>query len=208
MGGRAIIGLRFAAMSRRLALTASMVTCVVLAAGCSSGGDDAAVATTELPAVVVEPTTSSLASSSTVAESTTTSTAAPTWTPEELEVIAAYEAYQTAFEQATAEPERAGELLGQVAVGDFVASNEDYLRQLDADGLALRGEREFEIVAISFLDDEHAELVDCGLDGFEIVDREGEVVEAASIERRSVSVFFIWMEGRWLADGRLTGSSC
>ncbi len=182
-----------------------MAALVLLVAGCSSSGDD--VAPTTVASTSSSSTTSTTEPSTTEAPTTTTE-AEPEWTPEELEVIAAYEAYQAAWGLAVEDWDAGIEGIKATSAGEYGTDVEALFVEARDAGSTLRGTRTYEVVSIEFVEDGKAIVTDCGLGEFELIDATGAVVSEANTERDTANIYLERLEGRWLVVGRLSQSPC
>lgn len=182
-----------------------MAALVLLVAGCSSSGEEVA------PTTVTSTSSSSTTSTtepSTTGVATTTTSAEAEWTPEELEVVEAYEAFQAAWVTATTDFDRSLEQMALATTAEYLETHVQLFAGWRSNNQSLLGNRSFTIQQVTFAGPDAAVLEECGLASFEVVDSDGEVVTPGNSEPNEVVVFLVKEEGQWLVDGRQSGSSC
>ncbi len=182
-----------------------MAALVLLVAGCSSSGDD--VAPTTVASTSSSSTTSTTEPSTTEAATTRTE-AEPEWTPEELEVIAAYEAYQAAWGLAVEDWDAGIEAIKATSADDYGDGVVDYFEEAQAQSSRLEGDRSYEVRTVEFVTGDRAIITECGLGSFELIAADGEVLSPADEERTEYLVYGERLEGRWLIVGLVVSGSC
>ncbi len=175
---------------------------VLLAAGCSSSSSDT-TAETSIPTTTSTdaPTTTQATSVETTdPEPSVTTTPPAEWTPEELEIIEAHEAFRsTALEVFTSPSVDAGSLRG-VTTAEFGDALVRVIETLRTDGAQFAGAYRFEVRAVEQTEDLSAIISICSLD--ELVRTEsGAVVDEADVEGELTEVYLRLVQGIWLVDG-------
>ncbi len=176
-----------------------VVLAVVSLAACSSDGDSAGSAAV----------TTSEAVTTTEASTTTESTEPePEWTPEELEVIEAWEAYRSFWDVVVEDLDAAADVAPDVMVGPQLQSIVELLEEVRVDELTIRGASDYSLVEVSSEAD-HMSLIECGVGGIELVDSSGEVIVESTFEQEQYELAFVEGEdGLWRVVGRRLLGSC
>ncbi len=181
-----------------------VVLAVVSLAACSSDEASDGGAVTTLEAVT---TTEATTTTTEVSNTTESTEPEPEWTPEELEVIEAWEAYRSFWELAIEDQAAALEVAPSVMIDGQLESMTALLEGNLADGVVIRGSSDYEVVRVVV--GEPASVFECGIGGTELVDADGDVVVPATFEQVEYELGFVRGEdGSWLVAGRRSLGSC
>ncbi len=176
-----------------------VVLAVVSLAACSSdeASDGGAVTTAEATTTTTE--------ASTTTESTEPD---PEWTPEELEVIEAWEEYRAFWDVVVEDLDAALDLAPEVMEGGQLESFVSQVAVLQENEETLRGSSVFALTDVTVAG-ATATVTECGVGAIESIARDGEVVVPAGTESVVGEVMLERGEdGEWRVAGRRTSGSC
>ncbi len=178
---------------------------VLLAAGCSSSSSDT-TAETSIPTTTSTdaPTTTQATSVETTdPEPSVTTTPPAEWTPEELEVIEAYDDFETVFVSVLVDETASPDVLGAVASEKLAAALAANVEADRANGTVYEGTIEALPAAIRWLDDETVELDLCLWDQVIRSETNGEAgaADPAPMLRTNLMVK---QGGEWRMDGLIS----